>query len=186
MVKKLEIDIKVNNFVIETFVDAYPCIKFYTVRWDDAALSETDKFFQRFLETASLQNYREDFDEIIALIKIMGEQEGAAERFFRFEDAAQALPPKSMVYVRQLLISDGQNTLRLYCTRLQNNIVVLFNGGIKSSQKVSDSLDLTMKFREAQYFAKKIDKAIQEKDVLVDKQKGLLFAPNPSNEMLIY
>jgi hypothetical protein len=176
----------VNNFVVESFADTYPRVKFYTVRWDETPLSETDKFFQRFLETESLQNYREDFDEIVALIKIMGEQVGAAERFFRFEDAAQALPPKSTVYVRQLLVSDGQNTLRLYCTRLRDNIVVLFNGGIKSSQKVSDSPDLTTKFREAQHFAKKIDKAIQEKDILMDEENGVLSAPNPSDEMLIY
>jgi hypothetical protein len=176
----------VNNFVVESFVDTYPRVKFYTVRWDETLLSETDKFFQRFLETESLQNYREDFDEIVALIKIMGEQVGAAERFFRFEDAAQALPPKSTVYVRQLLVSDGQNTLRLYCTRLRDNIVVLFNGGIKSSQKVSDSPDLTAKFREAQHFAKKIDKAIQEKDILMDEENGVLSAPNPFDEMLIY
>lgn len=175
-----------NNFVIETFVDTYPLVKFYTVRWDETALSETDKFFQRFLETESLQNYREDFDEIVALIRIMGEQVGAAERFFRFEDAAQALPPKSTVYVRQLLVTDGQNTLRLYCTRLRDNIVVLFNGGIKSSQKVSNSPDLAVKFREAQHFAKKIDKAIQEKDILIDENNGLLYSPNRIDEMLIY
>lgn len=156
-----------NNFVVESFVDTYPLVKFYTVRWDETPLSETDKFFQRFLETESLRNYREDFDEIVTLIKIMGEQVGAAERFFRFEDAAQALPPKSTVYVRQLLVSDGQNTLRLYCTRLRDNVVVLFKGGIKSSQKVSDSPNLAAKFREAQHFAKKIDKAIQEKDSLI-------------------
>jgi hypothetical protein len=176
----------VNNFVIETFVDTYPLVKFYTVRWDNTLLSETDKFFQRFLETESLQNYREDFDEIVALIRIMGEQVGAAERFFRFEDAAQALPPKSTVYVRQLLVTDGQNTLRLYCTRLRDNIVVLFNGGIKSSQKVSNSPDLAVKFREAQHFAKKIDKAIQEKDILIDENNGLLYSPNRIDEMLIY
>jgi hypothetical protein len=88
--------------------------------------------------------------------------------------------------VRQLLISDGQNTLRLYCTRLRDNIVVLFNGGIKSSQKVSDSPDLTTKFRDAQHFAKKIDKAIQEKDILIDDENGLLLSPNNSDELFIY
>ena len=99
-----------NNFVVETFNDEYRLVKFYTVRWDDAELSETDKFFERFIETDTLQIYREDFDEIVAIIKIMGEQQGAAERFFRFEEAAQAIPPKGTIYVRQLLISDGKNT----------------------------------------------------------------------------
>ena len=174
-----------NNFVLETFNDEFPLVTFYTVRKDDEKLSETDKFFKRFLETKSVQ-YREDFDEIVALIKIMGEQEGATARFFRFEEAAQAIPPKGVVTVRQILISDGDNTLRLYCTRLRHNIVVLFNGGIKSSQKVSDSPDLNLKFREAQSFTRKIDKAIQEKDILVDEKRGLLHSPNKSDELLIY
>lgn len=175
-----------NNFVLETFTDEYSLVNYYTVRWDNSDLSETDKFFQRFIETKTLQNYRDDFDEIVALIKLMGEQEGAIERFFRFEEAAQAIPPKGIIQVRQLLISDGTNTLRLFCTRIRNNIVVLFNGGVKSSQKVMDSPDLAPKFRDAQNFAKKIHQALQSKDILINEKKGLLYVPNSPDEIRIY
>jgi hypothetical protein len=37
-----------NTFALEIFDDQGQVCTFYTVRWEDAILSETDKFFQKF------------------------------------------------------------------------------------------------------------------------------------------
>jgi hypothetical protein len=37
----------VNTFVVEEF-ERFPFVTFYTVRWDEAELSETDKFIYKY------------------------------------------------------------------------------------------------------------------------------------------
>jgi hypothetical protein len=43
----------VNTFVVETFV-TYRRVTYYTVRWDESELSETDKFFSNIIETRKI------------------------------------------------------------------------------------------------------------------------------------
>lgn len=173
-----------NNFVLEPFIEDFKLVSFYTVRWDNHELSETDKFIQKFLKHEIL--YKKDLQEILTLIEEIGNERGAKDIYFsRFEESATALPPSKSLIINGLEILFYQNKLRLYCVKITENIVVLFNGGIKSSQKVSDSPDLALKFREAQIFAKKIWKAILEKDIIVDDAKKQLVSPYNQEEIVL-
>jgi hypothetical protein len=57
--------------------------------------------------------------------------------------------------------------LRLFCLRMSDEIVILLNGGIKSSQKTNDSPDLVGKFRLAQQVSKAIDLKIRHRELTV-------------------
>ncbi|MEJ0056623.1 MAG: hypothetical protein WDN75_13805 [Bacteroidota bacterium] len=98
---------------------------FYTIRFENEGISETDKFISRF---DGHNQYRDDLDIIIYWIYKMGNQNGTLERYFRPERQAQAIP----------LETAG---LRLYCIRLSDELVILGNGGIKESRTVQDSPD---------------------------------------------
>lgn len=87
--------------------------------------SEFEKFVGRFREYAE---YSEDFSRIAAFIKRIAKT-GALERYFhpegRMTDSVVALPVTS-------------SKLRLYCLRLSDRILVLGNGGVKTSQRYED------------------------------------------------
>ena len=150
-----------NIFVVEEF-ERYPFVTFYTVRWDNSDLSETDKFiekYQEFVET------RTDFDEILTLIEEIGKYRGAKDIFFRRPAGkAKELPPFNAFKIQYF-----NNKLRLFCIKINNNIVILFNGGKKTSQTTQDSPALKMHFYEAQIFATKIFKALIDKDIIVNE-----------------
>lgn len=155
------------NFVLEIFDDDFALVTYYTVRWDEAEENETNKFILRF---ANSEGFRPFYQQIAALLADMGERKGAWKHYFsRHEDAASALPPKGTFEVNGIEIDFYENPLRLYCTRLNDRMVVLFNGGLKTAQTAQASEDLARKFREAQHFARTIWKAVQDKTILIDE-----------------
>ncbi len=103
---------------------------FYSLRFLDKELSETDEFISRFINDVLYQN---DLSKIVYWLSKIGES-GSLERYFRPERGAKAIP----IY---------PSTLRLYCIRVSDEILILGNGGIKSSQKVQDSPDVYPAFR---------------------------------------
>ena len=155
------------SFVLEIFDDGFALVTYYSVRWDEAEENKTDKFVLRF---AKSEEYRPFYQQIAALLADMGERKGACKHYFsRHEDAASALPPKGTFEINGIEINFYENPLRLYCTRLNDNMVVLFNGGLKTAQTAQASEDLARKFREAQYFARTIWEAVQDKTILIEE-----------------
>ena len=153
-----------NTFALEIWYDEGGICTFYTVRWitdDEDEVSETDRFFDTYavsehtLEEKALQLFR-------LITESIGSRYGAINDFFdRTENNAQALPPKPKQRVEEIIDLGTNFPLRLFCYRVTENIVVLFNGGIKESQATQESKNLRMKFYEAQTFAKKIEEALR-------------------------
>lgn len=175
-----------NSFVVEIWEDSFQLVTYYTVRWDEAEESETDKFFRRFL--AADAPHKESFNEILALLEDMGQRKSAKTIYFsRLVDEASELPPKQNIKVNGIEINYRGNSLRLFCTRINDHIVVLFNGGEKSSQATQDSPDLAAKFRDAKDFARKIWAEIHDGMIIVDEARHCL---NPfdgsDSEIVIY
>lgn len=108
---KLEVNIEL--------YDEHDEVCFYTLRilGDE---TEFDKFLDRFPEGCE---YEEDIDIIIKWLDQIGER-GALERYFRpegkYNDNVWAIPIETA-------------HLRLYVIRLSDNIVILGNGGVKST-----------------------------------------------------
>lgn len=65
--------------------------------------------------------------------------------------------------------------LRLYCYRISESIVVLFNGGIKDEHSAQASNDIRLKFYEAQKFAEPIAEALQDGTIVIAKDGRTLW-----------
>jgi hypothetical protein len=143
----------VNTFALEIFDDQGQVCTFYTVRWEDANLSETDKFFQKFRYDEQLKNSLRELASFLQVV--IGDEYGALEYFFRFENAAQALPPSGTYKVQDVFIYYGNFPLRLYCLRISENLVVLFNGAEKTAATAQGGRT-SMAFQEANIFAKRM------------------------------
>ena len=149
-----------NTFALEVWDDEGACTTFYTVRKQKSEETEIDDFFTKYENDP---NVRAEFDELITFIYEIGDTYGARSRFFRFENSAHALPPKGRD--NQCLFLEFP--LRLYCLRITDEIVILMNRGIKTSQNAQDSPQLKQQFEEANKFARGIDQAIKCKDLKI-------------------
>ncbi len=158
-----------SNFVLEIFDDEGTECSFYTVRYLDAEISETERFFDKFYRDASLKSYVQEL--AVLLQNEIGNKYGAREIFFRPERKAQALPPKPGL--REIRIPYNF-PLRLYCLRLSNSCVILFNGGEKTSQ-TSQGGKTSMAFHEANEFADRILEALRGRILKLDhNQKSIM------------
>lgn len=82
--------------------------------------SEFEKFITKFKDNASVS--KEFRTIILAIVKITSD--GALERLFRTEGKYRD---------NVAALSIDSHTLRLYCLRISNNVVILGNGGIKKT-----------------------------------------------------
>ncbi len=152
--------------MLEIFDDAFELVTYYSVRWDESEENETNKFVLKYSTSESHLLY---YQQIAALIADMGDRKGARKHYFkRHEDVASALPPKETFEVNGIEIEFFRNPLRLYCTRINDQIVILFHGGLKSAQTAQLSTELSPKFRGAQYFARVIWQAVQDEMILIN------------------
>lgn len=148
------------SFALEIWNDETERATFYTVRWEDAEHSEMDKFILRMQEDPEMKR---PLQELLHLItEVIGNNHGANEAFFnRFENRVTALPPRGNIKISEIELDYRGFPLRLYCLALNEELVILFNGGVKDSQEVQQSTGLiTAKFYEANEFAKKIQSAL--------------------------
>ena len=77
---------------------------------------------------------KKDFDAIISVIKKMVDDCGARENLFRLEGKNIKAIPLCVEQRRRR----GVGTLRLYCIRISDKILVIGNGGIKKVRKYED------------------------------------------------
>src|SRR5690606_41994411 len=105
----------------------------------------------------------------ILIINVIGNTYGANEAFFnRYENRVTALPPKGQIKISELELDYPSFPLRLYCLALSEEVVILFNGGIKDARTAQQSSDLSTKFYEANEFAKRILSALNTGDINID------------------
>ena len=71
--------------------------------------------------------------------------------------------------------------------RIKNrkDLVVLFNGGVKSAQTNQSSKDLNLKWIEACQFARRIEEALRDKEIIIDAKNRKLTAANGDNEIIL-
>lgn len=130
------------------------CCTIYTLQFLRDVESEFEKFVVKFREDAE---YSEDFSRIAAFIKRIAKT-GALERYFRPEDkmndSVVALPVMS-------------SKLRLYCLRLSDKILVLGNGGVKTSRRYEDDTLLNGYVMTLQKFEKLLKQEMASGNVTI-------------------
>ncbi len=108
-------------------------VSIYSPKYDGESMTEFEKFMSEGSQLKPRQ-LKKDFDAIISAINKMLDDCGARENLFRLEGGnIKAIP---------LWIERPRNkklgTLRLYCIRISDRIIILGNGGIKIVDKYQD------------------------------------------------
>ncbi|MBO9618716.1 MAG: hypothetical protein J7539_06715 [Niabella sp.] len=175
-----------NSFVLEIWDDEGRKCTFYTVRKEDAKENETDQFFTKYNRRPE---YKEPIQQLLSFVlDSIGDDHGAIDVLFnRFENEVTGLPNKGKVQVGAFLFLYPDFPLRLYALRIKNrkDLVVLFNGGIKSAATNQESKGLNIKWREACSFAQRIDDALRNGALVIDFKNRKLMSSDNSNEIIL-
>lgn len=137
----------------------------FSICFDGNEESEFERFLIEFKDNATLNK---DFNVILlALSKII--DKGALERFFRNEG-------KMSDNVKALAIDSHK--LRLYCLRISDQILILGNGGVKTTRTYQEDDKLSGYVMDLQTFdrvllnAQKSGKVTIEKNMITDIQSA--------------
>jgi hypothetical protein len=182
----LKINLKVNNFVLEIWDDEAVACTFYTVRWEEARINETDKFFKKY---HNVPEVRDAVQQLLSFVlDSIGNEHGAIDLLFnRFENEVVGLPNQGKVAVGEITFLFPNFPLRLYALKINNrpDLVVLFNGGLKSAATNQQSKDLYLKWREACQFAKRIESALLDKEIIAHPRRRKIVAANGDTEIIL-
>lgn len=136
-------------------------VKYYSVWVEGRESNEFKDFISRHI---GLSETEEQLNYLIRVLEKFS-NEGARKHYFREERAFHALPPKA----RYLEFDLGREQIRLYCLHVSDNIVFLFNGGIKTKDKAQDCKNVKTFFKEAEKFTQIIDDMIKDKQIVLNK-----------------
>lgn len=127
----------------------------FSIRIDDEKDTETTDFLISFKDTDD-QNLQMDFRNILNSLEGIS-RVGASESYFRPEgkmsDRVCALPIYTAVGNKAL-----SGTLRLYCIRISNKLLIVGGGGVKTTQTYEEDDALSEKVETMQ----KIDNELAE------------------------
>ncbi|WP_114791844.1 hypothetical protein U0035_15430 [Niabella yanshanensis] len=175
-----------NTFALELWDDEGTKCTFYTVRKDGAHQNETDLFFDKYHQ---LPEYKQSVQQLLSFVlDAIGDDHGALDVLFnRFENEVVGLPNRKRVQLGEIVFCYPDFPLRLYALRIKNrkDLVVLFNGGVKSAQTNQQSSGLNLKWREACQYALRIEEAIREGEVIVDTKERKLTSSDKSDEIIL-
>lgn len=128
----------------------------YSICFDRSQESEFEKFLTTFKDNGK---YNRDFSIILlALEKIIAK--GALERLFRIEG-------KMNDKVAALAIDSRQ--LRLYCLRISDQILILGNGGVKTTRTYEEDSKLLGYVVDLQLFDRALAEAQKNGTVRIEK-----------------
>ena len=156
-----------NTFATIITAQSFNKVTYYTVKFENEEFSEFEKFIIKHQNVKEIHN---EYNDLMSLIKRLGNEIGALERYFsRNERKAEALPPdwkKLHNHERKLHVKYHHN-LRLYCMRISDEVVFLFNGGVKTPGPITAEECLVVRkyFRMANKLVVSIEQAIKDKEV---------------------
>lgn len=152
------------NFASIKFIHAYEKVTYYSIVVNEEEGSKS--LFEDFIEQFSLAEV-EKLNHILFWIRQIGDKYGAQNHLFREENFEAALPPNGIM--RQPVYKiDGRETsnpLRLYCLRLNEAVVVLFGGGIKTAAKAQECENVSNHFFLANKLSKLFDESMKNGDI---------------------
>jgi len=137
-------------------------VNYYSIRFEGADTTEFEDFLTRM---ESETEHAEDVINLFTWLELIGDNQGAKEKFFRHEgyiSDTKALPPRSSVMEdNKLPVHD----VRLYCQRLNQYVVILFNGGIKTKRTAQECPNVSAYFNQANRIAKQINELFKQKEI---------------------
>ncbi len=142
-------------------------VTYYSVYIDEEEYS----LFQQFFNNHEEERYERPLLDIKFWLRKIGDEIGADDRYFRNESFrggdTRAFPPPA----RYL---ETECNLRLYCMRINENAVILFNGGEKTANTAQECDNVRRHFLQANKLSKAIFTAILEKEIMINEDDGRL------------
>ncbi len=128
----------------------------YTIYFIGEQDTEFDKFLKQFKDNARLNK---DYQTIlIALEKIIAK--GALERMFR---------PEGKMSDGVMALSIDSHRLRLYCLRISDQILIVGNGGEKTTRTYEENEELSGYVMDLQQFDVLLAQAQKEGTIRIEK-----------------
>ena len=179
----LQTNNKVNIFALEIWDDEAAKCTFYTVKYDDAETNETDLFFEKY---DAIAEYKEANQELLSFVLLsIGNDHGAINELFnRDENEVKGLPVQGKRTIENITYHFPEFPLRLYALKITNNIVILFNGGIKDGP-TNQTSSLHLEWRAACEFAKRINEALHDGTIIVNEKHRKLNNYDGSDEIIL-
>jgi len=152
-------------------------VKFYSIHSEDKEVNEFYDFLNRMEVIGEIAG---DLSNLLVWMEEIGENYGAIKsRFFRnesiFADVQALPPPNRQMELNEIIVED----LRLYCMVLNEHVVVLFNGGIKTTKKAQDCPNVSRYIKQANQAAEKIDELIRAREICWNSsQTDIIFNKN--------
>lgn len=137
-------------------------VKYYSVQIEG---NEVDEFYDFLNRMEDIESVEEDLSNLLVWIEEIGEHIGALQKFFRNEsetaDVRALPPPRGQMRVREIEV----NEIRLYCMVLNKHVVILFNGGIKTTDKAQHCPNVGPYFKQANKLTKEIDRLLKNGEI---------------------
>lgn len=152
-----------SNFATIVHIETFKKVTYYSIQFEEEEETLYEQFLTKHIEIEELQ---EELLDMIGWIQKIGKEIGANSRYFRHEGAtsdAKALPPPAKY------IEGGSGRLRLYCMVISKFVVILFNGGVKTTQKAQDCPNVSSYFRLANKITAAINKSFLDKDISLNE-----------------
>lgn len=157
-------------------------INYYSVQFEEREVCEFYDFLNRMEDIEAIS---EDLSNLLTWIEIIGDEYGAIkDKYFRNESIyadVSALPPGSN---KLTSLNLPVKNLRLYCMVLNEHVVFLFNGGIKTVRNAKDCPNVGSYIKQANALAKSIDTLIATGSIYWNKKfTNIIFNPNIEIEL---
>ena len=137
-------------------IDQYDNVSLYSICFDRNSMSEYEDFLMKFKDNSTLN---QDFQRILfALEKII--ERGALERYFRIEGKMND---------RLSALSLDSRRLRLYCLRISDQILILGNGGAKTTRTYEEDDTLSGYVMDLQRFDELLKQAQKNGSITIEK-----------------
>ena len=131
-------------------------VSLYSICFEGNDVTEFEDFLIKFKDNSTLNR---DFQTIIlALEKII--DKGALERFFRIEGKMND---------NLAALSIDSRKLRLYCLRISDQIMILGNGGVKTTRTYQEDETLSGYVMDLQKFDALLSEAQRSGEITIEK-----------------
>lgn len=143
------------NAILKT-IEQNDNVSLYSICFNGSDISEYENFLMKFKDNSTLN---QDFQRIlVALEKII--ERGALERFFRVEGKMRD---------NVAALSLDSHCLRLYCLRISDEILILGNGGVKTTRTFQEDEELSGYVMDLQSFDELLKQAQRNGSITIEK-----------------
>lgn len=128
----------------------------YSICFDGSDLTEYEKFVQKFMNDATLNK---DFQKVFrAINRIVAN--GALERYFR---------PEGRYGDHLAALSIDSKVLRLYCLRISDQILIVGNGGAKTTRTYEEDEELSGYVMDLQKFDALLEQELKKGKIKIEQ-----------------